>query len=218
MQELAFHHARLRSDCQSIASASGPSAWRTRLENEFAARVDALAVVNTARRIERVAIDLRDRLGDSHLRTALRTFANTSRQVADLRNIAEHIEEYAVGRGHLDKGEDIEPGQVIRLSVEPDDIVLAARGHSDSIGSVVEACERLASCVDAALSAHLFDLYFPEGLDFDFMVSEPDGTNRVVSELSEEQMTFKRLLADHREKEVPAQIDRGLCTTCGLKL
>jgi hypothetical protein len=70
------------------------------------------------------------------------SFKSATRDVADIRNIAEHVDEYAVGRGHLDRAANVEPGEVI---------------------------ERLASCVDAAMPAHYFDLAFPKGLDFDFM-------------------------------------------------
>jgi hypothetical protein len=218
LQELALHQARLQDELHAIASASGSTAWRARLDHEFAARVDALAVVNTARKVERVATDLRDRLRDPHLAAALSIFYSATRHVADIRNIGEHVDEYAVGRGHLDKGGNVEPGEVIQLTVERNDVLLAARGRTVSVGVVVEACQRLASCVNATASARFFDLYFPKGLDHDFMVVEPDGGMHIVVELNEEQKAFKAALAATRERAVRVEINRGDCPTCGLKL
>jgi hypothetical protein len=218
LQELALHQARVQDDLHAIASASGSTAWRARLDHEFAARVDALAVVNIARKVERVATDLHDRLRDPHLAAALSIFHSATRHVADIRNIAEHVDEYAIGRGHLDKGGNVEPGEVIQLTVERNDVLLAARGRTVSVGVVVEACQRLASCLSATTSARFFDLYFPKGLDHDFMVVEPDGSTRIVVELNEEQKAFKAALAATRERAVPIEIDRGACPTCGLKL
>lgn len=218
LRELALHQSRVQDDLHAIATALGPAAWRTRLDHEFAARVDALAICNTARRVERVATDLRDRLRDLHLAAALGAFQNATQHIPDIRNIAEHLDEYTIGRGHLDMGGNVEPGEVIQLTVERDDVLLAARGRTVSVGIVVEACERLASCLNATTSARFFDLYFPKGLDWDFMVVEPDGSTRIVVELNEEQKAFKAALSAHREKAVRTQLDNGACPTCGLTL
>ncbi len=218
LEELSVHQARVHNDLHAIATASGPAAWRARFKHEFTARVDALAIVNSARRFERVATDLRDRLRDLHLTAALSTFQSATRHVADIRNIAEHVDKYAIGRGHLDRGGNVEPGDVIQLFVERDDVLLAARGRTVSVSAVVEACERLGSCLNATTSARFFDLHFPEGLDFDFMVVEPDGSRRIVVELNEEQKAFKAALAASRAKAAPKEIDKGACPTCGLKL
>ena len=48
-----------------------------------------------------------------------------SEHVADIRNIAEHVDRYAIGRGHLDRGANVEPGDVIQLSVERNDVFRA---------------------------------------------------------------------------------------------
>jgi len=165
-----------------------------------------------------VAIDLHDRLRDPHLAAALSTYQSATRHVADIRNIAEHVDRYAVGRGRLDKGRNVEPGNVIQLSVEHNDVLLAARGRTVSVSAVMEACERLASCLNATTSARFFDLHFPKGLDFDFMVVEPDGSRRIVLELNEEQKALKAAIADSRAKAAPKEIDKGACPTCGLKL
>lgn len=218
LQELALHQSRVQNDLHAIATASGPAAWRARFDHEFAARVDALAIINTARRLERVATDLRDRLRDPHLTAALGAFQSATRHVADIRNIAEHVDEYTIGRGHLDKGGNVEPGAVIQLTVERNDVLLTARGRTVSVGVIVEACERLASCLNATTSARFFDLHFPKGPDWDFMVVEPDGSTRIVMELNAEQKAFKAAVAAHREKAVPTRIYEGACPTCGLTL
>jgi hypothetical protein len=218
LKELSVHQARVHDDLHAIASSSGPTAWRARFKYQFVARVDALAVVNTARRLERVATDLRDRLRDPHLTAALRTFQSATRHVADIRNIAEHVDRYAIGRGHLDRGANVEPGDVIQLSVERNDVLLAARGRTVSVSAVVQACERLGSCLNATTSARFFELHFPEGFDIDFMVVEPDGSRRILAELNEEQEEFKEAIAAGRTKAAPKAIDKGACPTCGLKI
>lgn len=60
--------------------------------------------------------------------------------------------------------------------------------------------------------------HFPRGLDFDFMVVEPDGSRRIAVELNEEQKGFKAGLAAAREQAVPTEMEKGECPTCGLRL
>jgi len=220
LQQMALHQSRVQDDLHAITTASGPTAWRARLDHELALRVDALAVLNTARRVERVAVDLLDRLRDRHLSAALDTFRSAARDVGHIRNIAEHVDEYAIGRGRLDQGGDVGPGEVIKLTFEDSEVLLTARDRTVSVSAVVEAVERLASCLNATTaSARFFRLIFPRGLDFDFMVVEPDGSRRIVVELNEEQEEFKAGLAAAREQAVPTtETEKGECPTCGLRL
>jgi hypothetical protein len=166
-----------------------------------------------------VVIDLYKRLRDPHLVATLDAFRSATRDVGHIRNIAEHVDEYAIGRGHLDQGVDVEPGEVITLTFQDDDALLTARGRTVSVSAVVEACERLASCLKATtMSPRFFELIFPQGLDFDFMVVEPDGSRRIVVGLNEEQKEFKAALAAAHEQAVPIEMEKGECPTCGLRL
>jgi hypothetical protein len=87
-----------------------------------------------------------------------------------------------------------------------------------SVSTVVQACERLGSCLNATTSARFFELHFPEGFDIDFMVVEPDGSRRILAELNEEQEEFNEAIAAGRTKAAPKAIDKGACPTCGLKI
>lgn len=217
MAELDLHYQRLLEDLTALADAQGPTAWRQRLDMAFRSRVDALAVINVARRLERIVADIPDRLDDAHLTGALQRFENSVGAVPDLRNIAEHIDEYSVGRGRLDTGRVLEPGEVIELETFPSDVWISARGRTVKVNEVKFSCEQLAACANATTSVRFFDLYFPDGLDFDFLVEDSDGITRVATDLTEEQRAIKQMLRDPPRRP-PPDTDRGLCPRCGMAL
>ncbi|MGW0486500.1 hypothetical protein [Nonomuraea sp. NPDC003214] len=183
LTELSVHERRLLTDFKDFNKATGPKAWKKRQQILFVARIDALAIINCARRMERIARDLQRRLGNnSHIMAALQTFRRSASHVTDLRNISEHLDEYVVGAGRIDGSARVEPGEVFEIAIEGEDVVLAARSRSARILGVAAAVRDLCRCVHRTTEARFMEIDWADGVDFDFAIIEEDGTARILRE------------------------------------
>ncbi|MEU8240172.1 hypothetical protein AB0C07_18150 [Actinoplanes missouriensis] len=219
LRELAIQESRLAADIKNYNNAAGPRAWKKRESIAFLARIDALSIINCARRMERIARDLRTRLGgNSHLSAALQVFRQNTAHVTDLRNISEHLDEYVVGAGRMDDPSQVEPGEVFELIVERQDVVLSARSRSARILSVAAAVKVLCQCVQNTTEARFMELTWADGIDFDYAIIEDDGTSRILreEEYPPEVLGAKEAMARSRQGGIPfSQQVRGNCADCG---
>jgi hypothetical protein len=220
-QELALHYDRVQAALRRLNNVTGPKAWHRRIELMFALRVDALATLNCVRRIERIASDLSGRFnGNDHIAAARQVFGRESEHVTDLRDMSEHIDEYVIGTGRLDRGQSVEPGQVFEISAAEGDVSISARGRKVNISVVVAAAERLAKCAEATTSARLLTLTFPGLAGVDFGKMESDGRCRVLAqeELSEDQLFARTKLDELRAGASGFLAGLGPCPHCGRPL
>ena len=173
--ELDIHAKRIRGELAKCQKAAGPRAWRRRHDLVLLLRIDSLALIVTARRLRRIADDVRRHLPGSHLPEALGRFDQETPHLVDLRNIAEHIDEYGIGRGRHDASE-LEPGDVFRLEANGEHVTITARQHSVDVHSVYEACRSLIECLTGAIDHHKITHLFPPIADFDFVAYTETGT------------------------------------------
>ncbi|MFC7527570.1 hypothetical protein [Actinoplanes sp. GCM10030250] len=222
LQELSIHERRLAADLKNFNNAVGPRAWNKRQQVQFVARIDALAIINCARRMERIARDLHKRLNNNgHIIAALRTFSQKTFHVTDLRNISEHLDEYAVGAGKIDGAAMVEPGDVFEIVIEREDVVLAARSRSARILSVASAVRDLCRCVQDTTKARFMELTWADGVNFDFAIIEEDGTARILreDEYPPGLLDAKADMAHATKSGIPfSQQVRGYCPHCGSPL
>src|ERR1035441_1714093 len=85
--ELDIHAKRIRSELARYQHAAGPKAWRRRHDLAPMIRIDSLALIVVARRLRRIADDIRRHLPGSHLAKALGRFDQKVPHLVDLRNI-----------------------------------------------------------------------------------------------------------------------------------
>ncbi|WP_204038485.1 hypothetical protein, partial [Micromonospora qiuiae] len=158
---------------------------------------------------------------DSHLRAALAAFDASTSGVREIRNILEHIDEYATGNGRLDHGVPTEPGPTLGVDLENNDVVLSARGRRVKVNDVVVAARTLGKCIEAAGSTRLIELHFPEGIDFDLIRIGSDGSRTIADSTDPEQQRIKALFAQARARAAALNlppVNHGDCETCGLPL
>ncbi|WP_146167568.1 hypothetical protein [Micromonospora sp. MH33] len=222
LRELAVHERRLLADLKNFNNATGAKAWNKRFRVQFVARVDGLAIINCARRMERIARDLQKRLnGNPHIMAALQVFRQRTSHVTDLRNIAEHLDEYVVGGGKIDGAAQTEPGEVFDILIDQEDVVLAARGRSARILDVASAVRDLCQCVQRTTEARFMELTWADGVDFDYAIIEQDGTSRILreDEYPPGLLGAKAATAQASKSGIPfSQQVRGNCTDCGSPL
>ena len=166
--ELDIHAKRIRSELAKYQKATGPKAWRRRHDLTPVIRLDSLSLIVTARRLHRIADDIRRHLPGSHLSKALGIFDKKVPHLVDLRNISEHIDEYSIGRGRHDAS-GREPGDVFELEVSGGHVTITARQRTVDVLSVYEACKSLIECLIAAIHRHMITHLFPPIADFDFL-------------------------------------------------
>lgn len=176
--ELDLHEQRVRDGIVEYHALTGPTAWRRRHDLRLVLRTDALALTSAARRLQRIARDLQQRLPSPHLRAALERFDEAAPGLIDLRNIAEHLDEYTVGKGWIDEVE-VEPGDVFEMTVTDDDLIVAARGRQIRVLALRTACVALRSCLQNASEHHLLWSVMPPFADFDFIIETSDGPRYV---------------------------------------
>lgn len=175
IEEIELHADRVRDSLSRLRSVSGADGWRQRIRFRQTAAIDARAVIHTARRLIRVARHMCDTFPGEHLKIAYARFMEDTLGLIDLRDIAEHIDEYAVGRGRRDAAGE-QPGPVFEYLAIEDDVVVTARGHSLGVLAAAESAFRLGRCLGAAAEKHFPLVLFPDGLDFDFMERMRDGS------------------------------------------
>ncbi|MBA3361057.1 MAG: hypothetical protein H0T94_06255 [Acidimicrobiia bacterium] len=148
IEELGVHVGRVRDVLSQLASVRGSEGWHARIELRRIAAIDAEAVIRTARRLERVARHMCELLSDKHLHKAYNSFMEDTKALVDLRDIAEHLDEYVVGRGKRDESGE-QPGPVFESAVTGDDVVVIARGRSLGVLYAAKCAFRLGECLRA---------------------------------------------------------------------
>ncbi len=166
--ELGVHARRIQDELEKYQKATGPRAWRRRHDLIILLRIDSLALIAAARRLRRIADDVRRRLPGSHLLRATKKFDRATPHLIDLRNIAEHIDEYGIGRGRQDASE-LEPGDVFQLDINDDCLTIVARQHAVDVLAVHRACQSLTECLAAAIDRNMITSLAPPIADFDFV-------------------------------------------------
>lgn len=174
IDELEVHTERVRNNLTQLLSVSGVDSWRQRIHLRWMAAIDAGALIRSARRLERVAQQMRCLIPGEHLDLVHASFIGDTKGLIDLRDIAEHVDEYAIGRGRRDPPGE-QPGAVFEYSITNEDIIVSARDHSLSVLHIAERSFRLGRCLKAASDHHPFHVLFPNGLDMDFMEEGSDG-------------------------------------------
>jgi hypothetical protein len=166
--ELDIHATRIRDELTEYQKVTGPTAWRRRHELALMLRIDSLSLIASARRLRRIAVDVRHRLPGSHLNKALNRFDQEAPHLINLRNIAEHIDEYSIGHGRSD-ATGLEPGDVFTLELNAGRITITARQHTLNVFSVYEASRSLVECLTSATHHHMITHLMPPIADFDFV-------------------------------------------------
>jgi hypothetical protein len=177
--ELDIHAKRIRSELAKYQKATGPKAWRRRHDLALMIRLDSLSLIVAARRLRRITDDIRRHLPGSHLSKALGRFDQKVPYLVDLRNIAEHIDEYSIGRGRHDAS-GLEPGDVFELEVSGEHVTITARQRTVDVLYVYEACKSLIECLIAAIHRHIIAHLFPPIADFDFVAYTETGTQIIA--------------------------------------
>ena len=111
-----------------LATECGPTAWRSRIYLERQARLDATGILLTAQRLRRVAKDIASRVAGGHIAHAVASFDAQTPGLSDLRNIAEHLDDYVIGRGRLDDA-GTQPGDVFEWRIAERDVEVSARSR-----------------------------------------------------------------------------------------
>jgi hypothetical protein len=106
-------------------------------------------------------------------------FDQKAPHLVDLRNIAEHIDEYSIGHGRHDAF-GLEPGDVFRLDVNGERLTLTARQRTVDVLTVYEACQSLIECLVSAINHHTITHLFPPIADFDFVAYTETGTEIIA--------------------------------------
>ncbi len=143
-------------------------------------------------------------------------FNERSAGLTTVRNILEHLDAYEIGKGNLDKT-STEPGHVIDMLIEPDDVAFTARTASVRVLAVAQAARAALACTAAALNFHLrwraiADLF--EG--FDFVETNPAAAeSRIVQREAEtpEQRHHRDTSASVKPEST---IPDTPCPNCGL--
>lgn len=210
--ELTIHAARIREQLESYHSATGPEAWLRRHELVQRLRVDGIALIAAARRLRRIANDVRARLGTAHLDAALNDFDRKVAGLVALRDMAEHIDEYNIGRGRKDPVE-LEPGDVLELSVKRNDVEFTARGTTLRVLSIEQACTAMTACFEATAEHQAIVNLFPPLAEFQFTKDSGAGHEFVpISEESEEHSAFRSAVRETFGQAFA--LLAGQCETC----
>ncbi|MEY2419960.1 MAG: hypothetical protein QOI95_27 [Acidimicrobiaceae bacterium] len=215
MLEVNLHHARLEQGVRQYLEATGPTAWRARHRLEPQIRVDALALAGSARRLRRTAGHLAGEMPGRHLTEALRRFDHAVPHLVSLRDMSEHIDEYAVGAGKHDRP-GAEAGPVFDLRVDPrGPVTISARGGSMEMRSAVLACTSLAACVQASVDHYLLYRTVPGFADFEF-TRDMGGVQQVIAREKEAPQHFQ--LRQAMAAMALAKPDPKPCPHCGLPM
>jgi len=215
LEEVEVHLGRVTQELAEYAALLGPRAWQERDRLALALRVDGLALVAAGRRFQRVAEDLAARLSSPHLDAALTTFRAATFGLVQIRDVAEHIDEYGIGSGRLDRPR-IEPGQAIDIEVGRSELWISARSKQVEATSVGAAVKTLALCLAATAENRAFMHYLPGLADVDFTVDDGEGGHRIVErgEESAEMLETRRILTSKLRHT--DGLPHSSCPHCGL--
>lgn len=215
LAELDVHSKRLERGVDDFLHSTGPTAWIARHDRELEVRIDCLAIVTTARRLRRSAGHIAQEIPGTHLDEALRRFDSAVPDLVLFRDIAEHIDEYAIGSGRRDP-QDTDAGEVFQLDIATDaSVTITARERSLDVNGVVVACKALADCVQQTVNHHMIFKVMPGFADFEFF-EDLDGVESAVPREDE----------DSRQREVRQMMSRMAstepaplaCLSCGLAI
>jgi hypothetical protein len=217
--ELLIHEKRIKGHLAKYHGAKGPTAWRQRHALGLPIRVDSLALLSTARRLRRIASDLLQRLPNDHLDAAITRFDQTAPNLIVLRDIAEHIDEYSIGRGRRDVG-NAEPAEVFSISIENYDVSISAREQTLKVLATYQACLSLIDCLSEFSDHYALFHLIPIVADFDF--GAYDGQRLLpVARDSEtvEQSQQRALIEEHRIRmQANFKLPDERCSECGEQL
>jgi hypothetical protein len=211
--ELGIHAKRIRGELAKYQKATGPRAWRRRHDLALMLRIDGLSLIVAARRLRRIADDVRRHLPGSHLTKALSRFDQKAPHLVDLRNIAEHIDEYSIGHGRHDAS-GLEPGDVFKLEVNAERLILTARQRTVDVLTIYEACQSLIECLILAINHHMITHLFPPIADFDFVAYTEAGTQTIArSDESAAHAEARSQLASVMSRTI-RKLPAGRCPEC----
>lgn len=218
-EELRIHKTRIKGNLSKYRSAKGPTAWHQRDTLRLPIRIDSLALLSTARRLRRIASDLAKRVPNDHLDAAINNFDQATPNLILLRNIAEHIDEYSIGRGKRDT-RNTEPAEVFYIAIEDEDVSITARSQTLKMLAAHEACLSLINCLSAFKDHYALFHLLPMFADFDF--GTYDGQRFVpVARDSEtvEQSQQRALMNEARSKmQSEFKLPEEWCPECGRQL
>jgi hypothetical protein len=218
-EELDVYNDRIEFEIGEYFLIKGASAWRRRNELALMLRIDSLALVAGARRLRRIADDVRRRMPGPHLNAAIGVFDSETPSLVALRDMAEHIDQYSIGRGRKDVNL-LEPGDVFKVSIDPTEVSIRARSQDIQIRKTYRTCAELIQCLANASDHHSLFYLMPPLADYDFMIHTKDGL-RIVSRADEtaDHARERELMASALAKaSINAQLPRKRCSHCNLWL
>jgi len=213
--EINLHHERLEKGGRDYLGAMGPTAWQERHRLESQIRIDALGVIGAARRLRRTAAHLAQEMPGPHLQEALRKFDYATPHLVSLRDVSEHIDEYAVGAGKRDTP-GAEAGPVFELRIHPDgEVTISARNAFLNVCPTVLACSSLAACLQASIDHYVLYRTMPGLADFEF-TRDVDGEAQAIAREDEspEHLALRQAMG----AMTSAEPDMEPCPSCGLPM
>jgi len=221
-EELVVHSERIRSALKERRSTGGVDGWRDRRRIEHVCTVDLRSLVRTARILSRVGVVLGKAIPRPHTFSVMSRFEEETNGLVAVRNVLEHMDEYVVGKGRLNK--DAEPGAVLDYRFASDDVVISALDVDGlAVSQLVESGLRMARCLQTTID-HFVPLIRLKSLidDFQFIVDDPNDNAVVVApaEETESQVAFRssfeEALPDAGEL-IPtiADLEGVPCPSCG---
>lgn len=212
--ELLVHKERVSRQLAILLKVNGRDAWRKRDESRHLLRIDGLALLGCVRRLKRVADDIALRIPGDHLTNAIAKFEQRTEGLVAVRDIAEHIDEYGIGVGRLDKSRS-EPGQVFEIEIANSVATIGARGNKVNLLAVSEVALSLGECLRVATDHYFIYMSMPPFADFDFVVEEDKGSQRLVKREGEspEMSSFRDAM---NNVQLSANRMSAVCQNCGL--
>jgi hypothetical protein len=215
--ELRIHTVRIKSQLAKYRSAKGPTAWRQRHALQLPVRVDSPALLSAARRLRRIASDLLQRSPNNHLDAAITRFDQAAPNLILLRDIAEHMDEYSIGRGRRDIG-NAEPSEVFSIVIEHDDVSIAARGQTLKVLATYEACLSLVNCLSEFSDHYALFYLMPIIADFDFGTFDGQRFVPVARDSETAEQSRQRALINQSRMQSNFKLPDKQCPECGEQL
>lgn len=216
--DLDVHTVRLKENIRSHETATGPTAWKQRMQIHRLVRLDAKASISTARKIHRIGSDLQNRLLPSdHLTSSLASFEAQAIGFIALRDIDEHHDEYVIGAGRRDPN-GTQPGSVFDWDIGDGDVKVSARGHSIMVLALAGHVHALIRCLQSATEHHESHELAKGMLNPDFMEKTPDGSWNMITRENEtdDHRSVRESMEKLRKPDVPKA--PPLCEECDLPI
>lgn len=217
--ELRIHETRIKGHLSKYRNAKGATAWHQRDTLRLPIRVDSLALLSTARRLRRIASDLLKRVPNGHLDSAINNFDRATPNLILLRDIAEHIDEYSIGRGRRDT-RDLEPAEVFHVAIEDEDVSITARGQTLKLLGAYEACLSLINCLSAFKDHYALFHLLPMFADFDFGTYDGQRFVPVARDSETVEQSQQRVLINEARSRMQSEfrLPEERCSECDSQL